>query len=490
MCILCFSVKCVNKKFSFKKLIDTQKNKDVLSKNKETKAFHKQGHSLFLWTLFLIEGGFYGKIYFVTGGVVSGLGKGITAASLGRILKVRGLKVISQKLDPYINVDPGTMSPFQHGEVFVTDDGLEADLDLGHYERFIDENLNQYSNLTTGKVYQSVIQKEREGKYLGQTVQVIPHITDEIKLFIKQGASSSNADIVITEIGGTIGDIESMPFLEAARQMVLEVGHENCLFIHVTYVPYLSGSKEYKSKPTQHSVKELQSYGILPDIIIARCDKPIPEAVLDKIQLFCNVQKECVIQNITLDSLYEVPLMLEKQEMAQRVLEHLHLSCNEPDLDDWKKLCDRIVNLKSEVNIALVGKYVQFHDAYLSVSEALIHAGFDNNVKVKIHWIDSESVKPEEFDHVFKDIQGIILPGGFGHRGIQGMIDIATYAYDHKIPYFGICLGMQIAAIAFARNVLGYKDANSFEFDQSSTHTIIDFMANQSDKIQKAERCD
>lgn len=473
------------KNFHLKKLIDTQKNKDVLSKNKETKAFHKQGHSLFLWTLFLLKEVFMAKFIFVTGGVVSGLGKGITAASLGRILKARGLKVISQKLDPYINVDPGTMSPFQHGEVFVTDDGLEADLDLGHYERFIDENLNQYSNLTTGKVYQSVIQKEREGKYLGQTVQVIPHITDEIKLFIKQGASSSNADIVITEIGGTIGDIESMPFLEAARQMVLEVGHENCLFIHVTYVPYLSGSKEYKSKPTQHSVKELQSYGILPDIIIARCDKPIPEAVLDKIQLFCNVQKECVIQNITLDSLYEVPLMLEKQEMAQRVLEHLHLSCNEPDLDDWKKLCDRIVNLKSEVNIALVGKYVQFHDAYLSVSEALIHAGFDNNVKVKIHWIDSESVKPEEFDHVFKDIQGIILPGGFGHRGIQGMIDIATYAYDHKIPYFGICLGMQIAAIAFARNVLGYKDANSFEFDQSSTHTIIDFMANQSDKIQK-----
>lgn len=473
------------KNFHLKKLIDTQKNKDVLSKNKETKAFHKQGHSLFLWTLFLLKEVFMAKFIFVTGGVVSGLGKGITAASLGRILKARGLKVTSQKLDPYINVDPGTMSPFQHGEVFVTDDGLEADLDLGHYERFIDENLNQYSNLTTGKVYQSVIQKEREGKYLGQTVQVIPHITDEIKLFIKQGASSSDADIVITEIGGTIGDIESMPFLEAARQMVLEVGHENCLFIHVTYVPYLSGSKEYKSKPTQHSVKELQSYGILPDIIIARCDKPIPEAVLDKIQLFCNVQKECVIQNITLDSLYEVPLMLEKQEMAQRVLEHLHLSCNEPDLDDWKKLCDRIVNLKSEVNIALVGKYVQFHDAYLSVSEALIHAGFDNNVKVKIHWIDSESVKPEEFDHVFKDIQGIILPGGFGHRGIQGMIDIATYAYDHKIPYFGICLGMQIAAIAFARNVLGYKDANSFEFDQSSTHTIIDFMANQSDKIQK-----
>ena len=473
------------KNFHLKKLIDTQKNKDVLSKNKETKAFHKQGHSLFLWTLFLLKEVFMAKFIFVTGGVVSGLGKGITAASLGRILKARGLKVISQKLDPYINVDPGTMSPFQHGEVFVTDDGLEADLDLGHYERFIDENLNQYSNLTTGKVYQSVIQKEREGKYLGQTVQVIPHITDEIKLFIKQGASSSDADIVITEIGGTIGDIESMPFLEAARQMVLEVGHENCLFIHVTYVPYLSGSKEYKSKPTQHSVKELQSYGILPDIIIARCDKPIPEAVLDKIQLFCNVQKECVIQNITLDSLYEVPLMLEKQEMAQRVLEHLHLSCNEPDLDDWKELCDRIVNLKSEVNIALVGKYVQFHDAYLSVSEALIHAGFDNNVKVNIHWIDSESVKPEEFDHVFKDIQGIILPGGFGHRGIQGMIDIATYAYDHKIPYFGICLGMQIAAIAFARNVLGYKDANSFEFDQSSTHTIIDFMANQSDKIQK-----
>lgn len=473
------------KNFHLKKLIDTQKNKDVLSKNKETKAFHKQGHSLFLWTLFLLKEVFMAKFIFVTGGVVSGLGKGITAASLGRILKARGLKVISQKLDPYINVDPGTMSPFQHGEVFVTDDGLEADLDLGHYERFIDENLNQYSNLTTGKVYQSVIQKEREGKYLGQTVQVIPHITDEIKLFIKQGASSSDADIVITEIGGTIGDIESMPFLEAARQMVLEVGHENCLFIHVTYVPYLSGSKEYKSKPTQHSVKELQSYGILPDIIIARCDKPIPEAVLDKIQLFCNVQKECVIQNITLDSLYEVPLMLEKQEMAQRVLEHLHLSCNEPDLDDWKELCDRIVNLKSEVNIALVGKYVQFHDAYLSVSEALIHAGFDNNVKVNIHWIDSESIKPEEFDHVFKDIQGIILPGGFGHRGIQGMIDIATYAYDHKIPYFGICLGMQIAAIAFARNVLGYKDANSFEFDQSSTHTIIDFMANQSDKIQK-----
>lgn len=425
------------------------------------------------------------KYIFVTGGVVSGLGKGISAASLGRLLKSRGYKVTSQKLDPYINVDPGTISPFQHGEVYVTDDGLEADLDLGHYERFIDENLHTYSNLTTGRVYWNVINKERDGKYLGETVQVIPHITNEIKSFVIRAGEHAAADVVITEIGGTTGDIESLPFLESIRQVALEVGRKNCLFIHVTYIPYISGSQEYKSKPTQHSVKELQSYGINPDIIVARCDETIPQSVLDKISLFCNVEKRCVIQNKTLPSLYEVPFMLEEQNLADIVCEKTGLEIRKPDLSEWQQVVDNIKASTKPVNIALVGKYVALHDAYLSVSEALYHGGFENHAKVNIQWIDSEGLENANLDEVFKDTDGIILPGGFGDRGIEGMISVATYARQKQIPYLGICLGMQIAAIAFARSALGLKDANSFEFDPQSKHTIIDFMEDQSNDIRK-----
>ena len=425
------------------------------------------------------------KYIFVTGGVVSSIGKGIVAASLGRLLKNRGLKVTIQKFDPYINLDPGTMSPYQHGEVYVTNDGLEADLDLGHYERFIDEDLHQYSNLTTGKVYSNVINKEREGKYLGQTVQVIPHITDEIKHFIYQAGKHANADFVITEIGGTTGDIESLPFLEAIRQVRLEVGQENCLFIHVTYIPYLEGSREFKSKPTQHSVKELRSYGINPDIIIARVNHEIPQSVLDKISLFCNVEKECVIENRTLSSLYEVPLMLEKQHLADTICKKLNCEVRPANLTEWENLIDSIHQATDPVHIALVGKYVQLHEAYLSVSEALYHAGFANGADVHIHWIDSEQITPENVEETFKDVTGIIVPGGFGERGIEGMIETARYAYTHKVPYFGICLGMQIMAIYVARDLLGYADANSFEFDETSQHTIIDFMEDQSNDIRK-----
>lgn len=425
------------------------------------------------------------KYIFVTGGVVSGLGKGISAASLGRLLKSRGYKVTSQKLDPYINVDPGTMSPFQHGEVYVTDDGLEADLDLGHYERFIDENLHTYSNLTTGRVYWNVINKERDGKYLGETVQVIPHITNEIKSFVIRAGEHAAADVVITEIGGTTGDIESLPFLESIRQVALEVGRKNCLFIHVTYIPYISGSQEYKSKPTQHSVKELQSYGINPDIIVARCDETIPQSVLDKISLFCNVEKRCVIQNKTLPSLYEVPFMLEEQNLADIVCEKTGLEIRKPDLTEWKQVVENIKASTKPVNIALVGKYVALHDAYLSVSEALYHGGFENHAKVNIQWIDSQGLENANLDEVFKDTDGIILPGGFGDRGIEGMISVANYARNKQIPYLGICLGMQIAAIAFARDVLGFDDANSYEFDSESKHTIIDFMEDQSNDIKK-----
>lgn len=423
------------------------------------------------------------KYIFVTGGVVSGLGKGISAASIGRLLKARGYKVTAQKLDPYINVDPGTMSPFQHGEVFVTDDGLEADLDLGHYERFIDENLHQYSNLTTGKVYWNVLNKEREGKYLGQTVQVIPHITDEIKNFVMSAGKMSGADVVITEIGGTIGDIESQPFLESIRQVALEAGRQNCLFVHVTYIPYLSGSKEFKSKPTQHSVKELQSFGIHPDLIIARCDEAIPQSVLDKISLFCNVESQSVFENKTLDSLYEVPLMLEDQNIAPIICQKLGLEDHEPDLQDWKEMVERIHRADQKVTIGLIGKYVQLHDAYLSVAEALHHGAFENGVDLEIKWIDSENL--ENLEEVFEGLDGVIVPGGFGGRGIEGMIQAASYARTHNVPYLGICLGMQIAAIAFARDALGYDDANSFEFDEESKHTIIDFMANQSKDIKK-----
>ena len=426
------------------------------------------------------------KYVFVTGGVVSGLGKGITAASLGRLLKTRGLKVASQKLDPYINVDPGTMSPLQHGEVFVTDDGTETDLDLGHYERFIDENLNKYSNLTTGKVYWNVLNKERRGEYLGSTVQVIPHVTNEIKEFVYSVGRKTDADVVITEIGGTIGDIESQPFIEAIRQVGIEVGTENSLYIHVTLVPFLSGSDEHKSKPTQHSVKELQGMGIRPDVIVLRADEPLEESIFKKIALFCNVKPDCVIENITLPCLYEAPLMLEKSNFSSVVLRELHIdNVAEPDLNDWKQMVKDIKTAKKHVTIGLVGKYVQLHDAYLSVAEALRHAGYFFGAKVDIKWIDSETITPDSADEILSGLDGIIVPGGFGSRGIEGMILAAKYARENNVPYFGICLGMQIAVIEYARNVAGIKDAHSGEFDELCKNKVINFMPGQSDDIDK-----
>ncbi len=425
------------------------------------------------------------KYIFVTGGVVSGLGKGITAASLGRLLKARGLKVAAQKLDPYINVDPGTMSPYQHGEVYVTEDGAETDLDLGHYERFIDEDLNKYSNLTTGKVYWNVLNKERRGEYLGSTVQVIPHITGEIKNFVYSVGKHTDADVVITEIGGTIGDIESQPFIEAARQVSLEVGRENSLFIHVTLVPFLHGSDEHKTKPTQHSVKELQGMGVNPNIIILRCDEPLEEPIFDKISLFCNVKKDCVIENITLPNLYEAPLMLERSGFSAVVCRELGLEANEPDLADWSAMVARIKARPYTVHIGLVGKYVGLHDAYLSVAEAMRHAGYYYDTHIKIHWIDSETVTEANAAETLADLDGIIVPGGFGSRGIEGMITAARYAREHDIPYFGICLGMQIAVIEFARHVAGIADANSGEFDEQCKNKVIDFMPGQSDEIDK-----
>lgn len=425
------------------------------------------------------------KYIFVTGGVVSGLGKGITAASLGRLLKNRGFKVAAQKLDPYINVDPGTMSPYQHGEVYVTEDGAETDLDLGHYERFIDEDLNKYSNLTTGKVYWNVLNKERRGEYLGSTVQVIPHITNEIKEFIYRVGKKTNADIVITEIGGTIGDIESQPFIEAIRQISLEVGKENSLFIHVTLVPFLSGSDEHKSKPTQHSVKELQGMGVNPNIIVLRCDSPLEESIFKKISLFCNVKEDCVIENLTLPSIYEAPLMLEKANFSEVVCRELGLPVEEPDLSEWKEMVERIHNTQKEITIGLVGKYVQLHDAYLSVAEALHHAGYYYGTNVKIQWIDSEHITEENCEAMLKDLDGILVPGGFGERGIEGMILAAQYAREHDVPYLGLCLGMQIAVIEFARNVAGITDAHSGEFDELCEHKVIDFIPGQSDLIDK-----
>ncbi|MBO4893342.1 MAG: CTP synthase [Clostridia bacterium] len=425
------------------------------------------------------------KYIFVTGGVVSGLGKGITAASLGRLLKARGLKVAAQKLDPYINVDPGTMSPFQHGEVYVTEDGAETDLDLGHYERFIDEDLNKYSNLTTGKVYWNVLNKERRGEYLGSTVQVIPHITNEIKEFVYNVGKHSDADVVITEIGGTIGDIESQPFIEAVRQISLEAGRENSLFIHVTLVPYLHGSEEHKSKPTQHSVKELQGMGVHPNIIVLRCNEPLEKSIFDKIALFCNVKKDCVIENITLPTLYEAPLMLEESHFSEVVCRELGLETPAPDLADWSEMVSRIKNSESEVEIGLVGKYVGLHDAYLSVAEALRHAGYSLNAHVNINWIDSEKITPDTVDEMLGGLSGIIVPGGFGDRGIEGMILSAKYARENNIPYFGICLGMQIAVIEYARNVAGITDANSGEFDEQCKNKVIDFMPGQSESIDK-----
>ena len=425
------------------------------------------------------------KYIFVTGGVVSGLGKGITAASLGRLLKARGLRIAAQKLDPYINVDPGTMSPYQHGEVFVTEDGAETDLDLGHYERFIDEDLNKYSNLTTGKVYWNVLTKERQGAYLGETVQVIPHITNEIKSFIYSVGKKTDADVVLTEIGGTIGDIESQPFIEAIRQVSLEVGRENCLFIHVTLVPYIKSSGEFKSKPTQHSVKELQSFGIMPDIIIPRVDEPLGEDVRRKIALFCNVQPECVVENLTLPVLYQAPMMLERNHLAEIACRKLHLDCAPCDLSEWEAMLKRVEQSIKPVTIALVGKYVKLHDAYLSVAEALAHAGYENGANVRIEWIDSEQLDGENAAKILNDADGIIVPGGFGDRGIEGMIASACYARQSDTPYFGICLGMQIAVIEFARNAAGIPGAHSREFTPENPDCVIDLMPDQHGNLPK-----
>ena len=425
------------------------------------------------------------KYIFVTGGVVSGLGKGITAASLGRLLKARGLTVIAQKLDPYINVDPGTMSPYQHGEVYVTEDGAETDLDLGHYERFIDENLNKYSNLTTGKVYWNVLNKERKGEYLGNTVQVIPHITDEIKEFIYSVGKENDCDVIITEIGGTVGDIESQPFIEAIRQVGLEQGKENCLYIHVTLVPYIKSSGEHKSKPTQHSVRELRNMGISPDIIITRSDEKIDEGIFDKISMFCNVKRDCVIENITLPVLYEAPLMLEKAHFSWIVCRELGIDAGPCEMEDWEGMVERIKAGGSKVRIAIAGKYIKLHDAYLSVVEALKHGGYENGNEIDIKWIEAEDITAETEDEILGDVDGILVPGGFGDRGIEGKIRAAGYARKNNIPYLGICLGMQVAAIEFARNVLGYEDANSGEFDEASPHKVIDFMPDQYGDIPK-----
>ena len=425
------------------------------------------------------------KYVFVTGGVVSGLGKGITAASLGRLLKARGLKVAAQKLDPYINVDPGTMSPYQHGEVYVTEDGSETDLDLGHYERFINEDLNRWSNLTTGKVYWNVLNKERRGEYLGQTVQIIPHITQEIKDFIYRVGKETQADVVITEIGGTTGDIESQPFLEAARQVSLEQGRENTLFIHVTLVPFLRGSDEHKTKPTQHSVKELQGMGISPNIIVLRCDEPLEEGIFRKIAMFCNVKPDCVIENRTLPILYEAPLMLEDEDFSLIVCRELGLWTRAPQLEDWRAMVARIKSLQHRVTIGLVGKYVQLHDAYLSVAEALRHAGYACNARVDIRWIDSETVAEETAADILSGCDGLIVPGGFGDRGVEGMIAAARYARERDIPYLGICLGMQVAVIEFARHVCGLADADSGEFDPDSAHKVIDFLPDQDETVSK-----
>ena len=419
------------------------------------------------------------KYVFITGGVVSGLGKGITAASLGRLLKNRGYKITIQKFDPYINVDPGTMSPYEHGEVFVTDDGAETDLDLGHYERFIDENLTKNSSITSGRIYQSVINKERRGDYLGKTVQVIPHITNEIKEKI-YSFENSDIDVVITELGGTVGDIESLAFLEAIRQVGIEKDPKDVLYIHVTLLPFITGSNEIKSKPTQHSVKELQSLGIKPDILVCRSDIPIPESIKDKLAMFCNVRKENVIANLTADNLYAVPLMLENQGLAVQVCKHLELKNIEPHNEKWDSMIANIRRVKDgEVTIAIVGKYVKLEDSYLSVTESLHHAGFANNVNVNIKYIDCETVTKENASNILEGIDGIIVPGGFGNRGIEGKINTIEYARKNNIPFLGICLGMQMAVVEYARNVLGLKDANSEEFDENCKNQVIHIMDDQ-----------
>ena len=419
------------------------------------------------------------KYVFVTGGVVSGLGKGITAASLGRLLKARGYKVTMQKFDPYINIDPGTMNPIQHGEVFVTDDGAETDLDLGHYERFIDESLDKNSNVTTGKVYWSVLQKERRGDYGGGTVQVIPHITNEIKSRFYRNFTDDDTRIAIIEVGGTVGDIESQPFLESIRQFQHEIGHENAILIHVTLIPYLSASQELKTKPTQASVKDLQSMGIQPDIIVCRSEHPLDQGIKDKIALFCNVPSDHVLQNLDVEYLYEAPLAMEKEHLAQVACECLHLNCPEPDLDDWHKMVDDLRHPTSKVTIALVGKYVQLHDAYISVVEALKHGGITNHATIDIKWVDSETVTEDNVDGLLGDVDGILVPGGFGTRGIEGMITAIRYARENKIPFLGLCLGMQLTIVEYARNVVGFRDAHSIEMDPNTTHPVIALMPDQ-----------
>ena len=419
------------------------------------------------------------KYVFVTGGVVSGLGKGITAASLGRLLKARGYKVTMQKFDPYINIDPGTMNPIQHGEVFVTDDGTETDLDLGHYERFIDENLDKNSNVTTGKIYWSVLQKERRGDYGGGTVQVIPHITNEIKSRFYRNSEDESTRIAIIEVGGTVGDIESQPFLESIRQFQHEAGHENAILIHVTLIPYLKASQEMKTKPTQASVKELQGMGIWPDIIVCRSEYPLDQAIRDKIALFCNVPSSHVLQNLDVEYLYEAPLAMEKEHLAQVACHCLNLECPGPDLTDWKNMVDSLRSPVGEVTVAIVGKYVQLHDAYISVVEALKHGGISNHVTVTVKWIDSETVSAENADSLLGDVDGILVPGGFGSRGIEGKICAITYARTHMVPFLGLCLGMQLAIVEYARNVIGFHDAHSIELNPSTTHPVISLMPDQ-----------
>lgn len=421
------------------------------------------------------------KYIFVTGGVVSSLGKGITAAALGRLLKNRGLKVTIQKFDPYINIDPGTMSPYQHGEVFVTEDGAETDLDLGHYERFIDINLSKSSNVTAGKIYLSVINKERKGDYLGGTVQVIPHITNEIKERVYRVGKEDNADVVITEIGGTVGDIESLPFLEAIRQVKKEVGRNGVLYIHVTLLPYISAAGELKTKPTQHSVKELRGIGITPDIIVCRTEHDISPDMRDKLALFCDIDSNAVIQNKTVDSIYEVPLMLQEQNLDNIVLEKLNMTAAEADMTEWNKMLDKILNPSKSVTIAIVGKYVELPDAYLSVSESLKHAGIANDTAINIKWVNAEEIEADDVDlaNCFGDVDGILVPGGFGDRGVEGKIKAIQYARENKVPFFGLCLGMQCAVIEFARNVCNLAGAHSTEFNADTKYPVIDLMLEQ-----------
>ena len=419
------------------------------------------------------------KYVFVTGGVVSGLGKGITAASLGRLLKARGYKVTMQKFDPYINIDPGTMNPVQHGEVFVTDDGAETDLDLGHYERFIDESLTKNSNVTTGKIYWSVLHKERRGDYGGGTVQVIPHITNEIKSRFHRNPAAKDTEIAIIEVGGTVGDIESQPFLEAIRQFQHDKGHENVILIHVTLIPYLRASQEMKTKPTQASVKDLQGMGIQPDILVCRSEHPLTDGIKDKIALFCNVPSNHVLQNLDVEYLYEAPLAMEKENLAGAVCECLHLECPEPDLKDWTEMVDYLKHPNTDVTVALVGKYIQLHDAYISVVEALKHGGIFSRATVHIKWIDSETVTPENADELFSDVDGILVPGGFGDRGIDGKIEAIRYARTHGLPFLGLCLGMQLSIVEFARDVVGLKDAHSVELDPQTTNPVIHIMPDQ-----------